>query len=190
MESSANWNRPSRKRGGESALASGGSVRARNITESSSFWVSLTQSVSTDRPVFCVRERAGGASNGHSVNANTPQCFLSSYWATLSLNMPDFTRFGRSQREQVLGQVVALPTTMAVFATMGVLITSATVIIYGRAIWDPVQLVGEFRSPVVVAVSMFTAVVATLSVNIGRQVGRWRGPGFDDAGVSIAPQDS
>ena len=104
--------------------------------------------------------------------------------------MPDFTRFGRSQREQVLGQVVALPTTMAVFATMGVLITSATVIIYGRAIWDPVQLVGEFRSPVVVAVSMFTAVVATLSVNIGRQVGRWRGPGFDDAGVSIAPQDS
>ncbi len=92
------------------------------------------------------------------------------YWATLSLNMPDFTRFGRSQREQVVGQVVALPTTMSVFAAMGVLITSATVIIYGQAIWDPVQLVGHFKAPVVVAISMFTAVVATLAVNIAANV--------------------
>jgi nucleobase:cation symporter-1, NCS1 family len=92
------------------------------------------------------------------------------YWATLSLNMPDFTRFGRSQREQAFGQVVALPTTMFVFAAMGVLITSATVIIYGQAIWDPIQLVGKFQAPLVVAVSMFTAVVATLSVNIAANV--------------------
>jgi nucleobase:cation symporter-1, NCS1 family len=92
------------------------------------------------------------------------------YWATLSLNMPDFTRFGRSQREQMVGQVVALPTTMTVFAAMGVLITSATVIIYGQAIWDPVQLVGRFQAPVVVAISMFTAVVATLAVNIAANV--------------------
>lgn len=92
------------------------------------------------------------------------------YWATLSLNMPDFTRFGRSQREQMIGQVVALPTTMTVFAAMGVIITSATMVIYGRAIWDPVQLVGTFASPVVVAVSMFTAVVATLAVNIAANV--------------------
>jgi NCS1 family nucleobase:cation symporter-1 len=92
------------------------------------------------------------------------------YWATLSLNMPDFTRFGRSQREQVVGQVVALPTTMFVFAAMGVLITSATAIIYGQPIWDPIQLVGRFSSPVIVAVSMFTAVVATLSVNIAANV--------------------
>ena len=92
------------------------------------------------------------------------------FWATLSLNMPDFTRFGRSQREQVVGQVVALPTTMFVFAAMGVLITSATVIIYGEAIWDPVKLVGRFSSPVVVIVSMFTVVVATLAVNIAANV--------------------
>jgi nucleobase:cation symporter-1, NCS1 family len=92
------------------------------------------------------------------------------YWATLSLNMPDFTRFGRSQREQIVGQVVALPTTMAVFAAMGVLITSATIVIYGEAIWDPVKLVGRFQTPVVVAVSMFTAVVATLAVNIAANV--------------------
>ena len=92
------------------------------------------------------------------------------YWATLSLNMPDFTRFGRSQREQIVGQVVALPTTMSVFAAMGVMITSATVIIYGEAIWDPIQLVGRFKAPVVVAISMFTAVVATLAVNIAANV--------------------
>ena len=92
------------------------------------------------------------------------------YWATLSLNMPDFTRFGRSQREQILGQVVALPTTMSLFAAMGVLITSATVIIYGEAIWDPVQLVGRFSSPIIVGISMFTAVVATLAVNIAANV--------------------
>ncbi len=92
------------------------------------------------------------------------------FWATLSLNMPDFTRFGRSQREQMVGQVVALPTTMSVFAAMGVLITSATVIIYGEAIWDPIKLVGKFDTPVVVAISMFTAVVATLAVNIAANV--------------------
>jgi NCS1 family nucleobase:cation symporter-1 len=92
------------------------------------------------------------------------------YWATLSLNMPDFTRFGRSQREQIIGQVVALPTTMSLFAAMGVMITSATAIIYGETIWDPVQLVGRFSSPVVVAVSMFTVVVATLAVNIAANV--------------------
>src|SRR5437867_6192366 len=92
------------------------------------------------------------------------------YRSTLSLNMPDFTRFGRSQREQIVGQVVALPTTMSVFAAMGVMITSATVIIYGQAIWDPVQLVGRFQAPVVVAISMFTAVVATLAVNIAANV--------------------
>jgi NCS1 family nucleobase:cation symporter-1 len=92
------------------------------------------------------------------------------FWATLSLNMPDFTRFGRSQREQIIGQVVALPTTMSVFAAMGVLITSATVIIYGQAVWDPIQLAGKFKAPLVVAVSMFTVVVATLAVNIAANV--------------------
>ncbi|HEX2571975.1 MAG TPA: NCS1 family nucleobase:cation symporter-1 [Polyangia bacterium] len=92
------------------------------------------------------------------------------YWATLSLNMPDFTRYGRSQREQMVGQVVALPTTMTVFAGMGVFITSATAIIYGRQIWDPVELVGQFKEPWIVAIAMFTIVVATLSVNIAANV--------------------
>jgi NCS1 family nucleobase:cation symporter-1 len=84
--------------------------------------------------------------------------------------MPDFTRFGRSQREQMVGQVVALPTTMTVFSAMAVLITSATAVIYHELIWDPIDLAGKFTQPVVVAVSMFTIVVATLAVNIAANV--------------------
>jgi len=92
------------------------------------------------------------------------------FWATLSLNMPDFTRFGRSQREQMIGQVVALPTTMFAFAAMGVMITSASAILYGEPIWDPVKLVGHFHSPLVVGFAMFSVVVATLAVNIAANV--------------------
>jgi nucleobase:cation symporter-1, NCS1 family len=96
------------------------------------------------------------------------------FWATLSLNMPDFTRFGKSQREQVIGQTVALPTTMVVFAAMGILITSAATVVFPSInpadAWDPVKLVGQFSQPLVVAVSMFTIVVATLSVNIAANV--------------------
>lgn len=92
------------------------------------------------------------------------------FWSTLSLNMPDFTRFGRSQREQAIGQVVALPTTMTVFALMGIVITSASAEIYGHPIWDPVELVGMFPSRWIVAVAMFTVVIATLGVNIAANV--------------------
>ena len=96
------------------------------------------------------------------------------YWATLSLNMPDFTRYGKSQREQLIGQVAALPTTMTVFSAMGILITSAAIVIYPdvplSVLWDPVQLVGQFKQPLVVAISMFTVGVATLSVNIAANV--------------------
>ena len=92
------------------------------------------------------------------------------FWATLSLNMPDFTRFGRSQREQMVGQVIALPTTMTLFSTMAVVITSASAVIYGEAIWDPVTLVGKFSQAWIVAVAMFTIVVATLAVNIAANV--------------------
>ncbi|HXD30289.1 MAG TPA: NCS1 family nucleobase:cation symporter-1 [Pyrinomonadaceae bacterium] len=96
------------------------------------------------------------------------------FWATLSLNMPDFTRFGKSQRDQAVGQVVALPTTMTMFAAMGVMITSAAVVIYphmkANELWDPMKLVGQFQSVVVIAISMFTVVVATLAVNIAANV--------------------
>jgi nucleobase:cation symporter-1, NCS1 family len=96
------------------------------------------------------------------------------FWATLSLNMPDFTRFGRSQREQVVGQAVALPSTMTLFAAMSVMITSAAIIIYPTMkagdLWDPMKLVSQFDQVWVVAISMFTVVVATLAVNIAANV--------------------
>ncbi len=92
------------------------------------------------------------------------------FWSTLSLNMPDFTRYGRSQREQAIGQVVALPTTMTVFAGMGIMITSATVIIFGKAIHDPIALGAMFGNRVIVGVVMFTVVIATLAVNIAANV--------------------
>jgi NCS1 family nucleobase:cation symporter-1 len=92
------------------------------------------------------------------------------FWATLSLNMPDFTRFGRSQREQMVGQVVALPTTMTLFAAMGVIITSASAQIFGEAIWNPVDLGAKFESRWLVALAELTAVIATLAMNIAANV--------------------
>lgn len=96
------------------------------------------------------------------------------FWATLSLNMPDFTRFGKSQKEQTVGQVVALPTAMTVFASMGIVITSCALVIYpntsGQELWDPVKLIGHFSNPLVVAIAMFTVAVATLAVNIAANV--------------------
>ncbi len=92
------------------------------------------------------------------------------FWATLSLNMPDFTRFSAGQKQQVWGQVVGLPTTMTAFAAMGVIITSASAIVFGKAHWDPVTLVGEFKNVWVVSIAMFTVIVATISVNIAANV--------------------
>jgi nucleobase:cation symporter-1, NCS1 family len=92
------------------------------------------------------------------------------FWATVSLNIPDFTRFARNQREQVMGQALALPTTMTLYALVGIVVTSATVVIYGTAIWDPVQLLSRFHSPVAVVISLVAILLATLNVNIGANV--------------------
>jgi nucleobase:cation symporter-1, NCS1 family len=88
------------------------------------------------------------------------------FWSTLSLNMPDFTRFGRGQRQQAVGQVLGLPTTMTFFSLLAVLITAASQKVYGTPIWDPIQLTAKFRSPVVIAFALFAILVATLSVNV------------------------
>jgi nucleobase:cation symporter-1, NCS1 family len=92
------------------------------------------------------------------------------FWATVSLNIPDFSRFARSQRGQAIGQALALPTTMTLYAFIGIAVTSATVVIYGRAIWDPVQLLSRFHSPVAVIISLVAILLATLNVNIGANV--------------------
>src|SRR5580698_2622538 len=89
------------------------------------------------------------------------------FWATVSLNIPDFTRFARNQREQMIGQALALPATMTLYAFVGIAVTSATVVIYGTAIWDPVQLLSRFHSPIAVVISLIAILLATLNVNIG-----------------------
>ncbi len=92
------------------------------------------------------------------------------FWATVSLNVPDFTRFAKDQRGQMIGQAVALPTTMTLYSFIGVAVTSATVVIYGTAIWDPVQLLGRMHSPVAVVIALVAILLATLNVNIGANV--------------------
>src|SRR6187549_113669 len=69
------------------------------------------------------------------------------FWATLSLNIPDFTRYAKSQKDQVVGQAIGLPATMGLYSFIGVAVTSATVIIFGESIWDPVVLVTKFKNP-------------------------------------------
>ena len=92
------------------------------------------------------------------------------FWATLSLNIPDFTRYARSQRDQVLGQALGLPTTMAFYSFIGVAVTSATITIYGEPIWDPVELLSKFRNPLVLSVAMVSLCLATLATNIAANV--------------------
>jgi len=92
------------------------------------------------------------------------------FWATLSLNIPDFTRYTKSQKSQILGQVVGLPPTMTLFSFIGIIVTGATVIIFGTAIWDPVVLVTKMGSPTVVVISMIALLLATLSTNLAANV--------------------
>ncbi|MBI2571815.1 MAG: NCS1 family nucleobase:cation symporter-1 [Candidatus Schekmanbacteria bacterium] len=92
------------------------------------------------------------------------------FWATLSLNIPDFTRYARSQRDQVLGQLIGLPATMALYSFIGIAVTCATVVIFGTAIWDPVQLLGRFTNPLAVGFALFALTIATLSTNIAANV--------------------
>ena len=92
------------------------------------------------------------------------------FWATLSLNIPDFTRYAKSQRSQVIGQALGLPTTMGFYSFIGVAVTSATVVIYGEAIWDPVVVLGKFRDPIVLALAMGSLCLATLATNIAANV--------------------
>ena len=91
------------------------------------------------------------------------------FWATMALNIPDFTRFAKSQRDQIIGQAVGLPLPMALFAFISVAVTSATVTIYGEAIWDPVTLAGRMGGLGVV-VALAALVVATLTTNLAANV--------------------
>jgi NCS1 family nucleobase:cation symporter-1 len=113
----------------------------------------------------------GGAREGQFWQVFFPSLTaMVGFWATLSLNIPDFTRYAKSQRDQVLGQAIGLPTTMTLFAFIGVAVTSATTVIYGAPIWDPTLLLGKMGGGVTVVLSLFALTVATLSTNIAANV--------------------
>jgi nucleobase:cation symporter-1, NCS1 family len=92
------------------------------------------------------------------------------FWATLSLNIPDFSRYARTQRDQALGQAIGLPPTMALYSFIGVAVTSATTIIYGQTIWNPVDVLTRFTNPVVLIIALLSLCIATLATNIAANV--------------------
>jgi NCS1 family nucleobase:cation symporter-1 len=92
------------------------------------------------------------------------------FWATLALNIPDLSRFAKHQRAQVVGQFLGLPPTMTLFAFIGVAVTSASQLIFGEAIWDPVKLLSRIDSPLAILVSLFALLIATLTTNVAANV--------------------
>lgn len=104
------------------------------------------------------------------------------FWATLALNIPDFTRFARSQRDQLIGQSIGLPLPMGLLALMSVIVTAATVVIYGQAIWDPVDLAGRFTG-LAVGLALLFLTLDTMCCNLAANL---VGPAYDFA--SLAPK--
>jgi NCS1 family nucleobase:cation symporter-1 len=92
------------------------------------------------------------------------------YWATLSLNIPDFTRYAKSQKSQATGQALGLPTTMTAFAFIGVAVTSATIVVFGKAIWDPIELVTRIGSPLTIIFAALVILAAQLTTNMAANV--------------------
>jgi NCS1 family nucleobase:cation symporter-1 len=92
------------------------------------------------------------------------------FWATMALNIPDFSRYARSQKDQIVGQMLGLPLTMFLFAALGVVMTAASASLVGETVSDPIRLIGHIRNPVLVAVAMALIVVATLSTNTAANI--------------------
>ena len=92
------------------------------------------------------------------------------FWSTVALNIPDFTRYAKSQRAQVLGQTLGLPTAMTVYSFIGVAVTSASIVLFGAPVWDPVVLIGKFNEPMVALIALFAILIATLNTNVAANV--------------------
>jgi NCS1 family nucleobase:cation symporter-1 len=102
------------------------------------------------------------------------------YWATLALNIPDFTRFAKTQRDQVIGQAVGLPVPMALLAALAVTVTSATIVLYGKALWDPVDVASRMTGAAVL-VALIILMIDTASVNLAANM---VGPAYDFSALS------
>jgi nucleobase:cation symporter-1, NCS1 family len=92
------------------------------------------------------------------------------FWATVALNIPDFTRYAKSQRAQMVGQALGLPTAMTLYSFIGVAVTSASAMIFGTAIWDPVVLLGRFHEPLIASIALLALLLATLNTNVAANV--------------------
>jgi NCS1 family nucleobase:cation symporter-1 len=92
------------------------------------------------------------------------------FWATVALNIPDFTRYAKSQQAQAMGQALGLPAAMTLYSFIGVAVTSASVVLFGKAIWDPVELLGRFNQPVVAFIALIALLIATLNTNVAANV--------------------
>jgi NCS1 family nucleobase:cation symporter-1 len=92
------------------------------------------------------------------------------YWATLSLNIPDFTRYAKNQESQLVGQAFGLPVAMVLYSFLGIAVTSASTVVFGAPIWSPVELLGRFHQPLIAFLGLIALLVATLNVNIGANV--------------------
>jgi nucleobase:cation symporter-1, NCS1 family len=92
------------------------------------------------------------------------------FWATVALNIPDFTRYAKSQRDQALGQALGLPMAMTLYSFIGVAVTSASVVIFGEPIWDPVTLIGRFHQPLIAFIALIAILIATLNTNVAANV--------------------
>ncbi len=92
------------------------------------------------------------------------------FWATVALNIPDFTRYAKSQRAQMVGQALGLPTAMTLYSFIGVAVTSASAVIFGQPIWDPVVLLGRFNQPLVALIALVALLLATLNTNVAANV--------------------
>lgn len=125
----------------------------------------------------------GGRREGQFWSAFWPSLTaMIGFWATLALNIPDFTRFARSQRDQVLGQAIGLPAPMGLLAALAVIVTSATVVLYGKALWDPVDLASRMTG-IAVLVALIVLLVDTVSVNLAANL---VGPAYDFS--ALAPR--
>ena len=92
------------------------------------------------------------------------------YWATLSLNIPDFTRYAKKQESQILGQAFGLPVAMVLYSFIGIAVTSASTVVFGEPIWNPVTLLGKFHQPWIAFLGLVGLLIATMNVNIAANV--------------------
>ncbi|WP_338845403.1 NCS1 family nucleobase:cation symporter-1 [Massilia sp. W12] len=124
---------------------------------------------------------AGGAKAGQFWQVFWPSLTaMVGFWATLALNIPDFTRFAKSQRDQIVGQSIGLPGPMGLLAVLAVLVTSATVVIYGKALWDPVDLASRMTGAAVLF-ALIVLLIDTVSVNLAANL---VGPAYDFSALS------